>query len=88
MVTQILGAIRMLKVRLNSCLIAHALRLYKFMAWERSFETKVLKVREKELKYQKLNYTMEVSNFFSMSSRAHSHAFKTLFNAIWYVDDS
>ena len=30
------------------------------MAWERSFEKKVLKVRERELKYQKLNYTIEV----------------------------
>lgn len=30
------------------------------MAWERNFEAKVLKVREKELKYQKLNYTVEV----------------------------
>ena len=30
------------------------------MAWERSFEAKVLKVREKELRYQKLNYTIEV----------------------------
>ena len=31
------------------------------MAWERNFEKKILKVREKELKYQKLNYTIEVS---------------------------
>jgi hypothetical protein len=31
------------------------------MAWERSFEAKVLKIREKELKYQQLNYTIEVS---------------------------
>lgn len=30
------------------------------MAWERSFEGRVLKVRDKELKYQKLNYTIEV----------------------------
>ena len=30
------------------------------MAWERSFEARVLKIREKELKYQKLNYTIEV----------------------------
>lgn len=30
------------------------------MAWERNFEAKVLKVREKELKFQKLNYTIEV----------------------------
>ena len=31
------------------------------MAWERNFEKRVLKVRDKELKYQKLNYTIEVS---------------------------
>lgn len=30
------------------------------MAWERSFEARVLKVRERELKYQKLNYIIEV----------------------------
>jgi hypothetical protein len=30
------------------------------MAWERSFEKRVLDVREKELKAQKLNYTIEV----------------------------
>lgn len=30
------------------------------MAWERSFEKRVLTIREKELKYQKLNYTIEV----------------------------
>lgn len=31
------------------------------MAWERSFEARILKVREKELKYQKLNYAIEVT---------------------------
>lgn len=30
------------------------------MAWERSFEKKVLKVRERELKYQKLSYMVEL----------------------------
>lgn len=35
--------------------------MLKFMAWERSFEARVLKVREKELKYQKKNYIIEVS---------------------------
>jgi hypothetical protein len=29
------------------------------MAWERSFEARVIKVREKELRFQKLNYTIE-----------------------------
>ena len=32
----------------------------QFMAWERSFEKRVMKIRAKELKYQKLNYTIEV----------------------------
>ena len=30
------------------------------MAWERSFEARVMKIRAKELKYQKLNYHIEV----------------------------
>jgi len=30
------------------------------MAWERNFEKRVLKIREKELKFQKLNYLIEV----------------------------
>ena len=30
------------------------------MAWERNFEKKILKIRDKELKYQKLNYVIEV----------------------------
>lgn len=30
------------------------------MAWERSFEKRVLKVRERELKYQKLSYMVEL----------------------------
>lgn len=34
--------------------------MLQFMAWERSFEKRVLAIREKELKYQKLNYTIEV----------------------------
>ncbi|CAL1699089.1 unnamed protein product [Somion occarium] len=40
--------------------ILGGIRMLKFMAWERSFESRVLKVRERELKYQKLNYTIEV----------------------------
>ncbi|TFK38174.1 multidrug resistance-associated ABC transporter [Crucibulum laeve] len=39
--------------------ILGGIRMLKFMAWERSFEKRVLKIREKELKYQKLNYTIE-----------------------------
>ena len=34
--------------------------MLKFMAWERNFENRVLKVRNRELKYQQLNYTIEV----------------------------
>jgi hypothetical protein len=34
------------------------------MAWERKFEKRVLRVREKELKFQKLNYIIEVRPFF------------------------
>ncbi|KAH6911449.1 ATP-binding cassette transporter, partial [Coprinopsis sp. MPI-PUGE-AT-0042] len=40
--------------------ILGAIRMLKFMAWERSFEKKVMKIREKELKYQGRRYRMEV----------------------------
>ena len=30
------------------------------MAWERRFEKRILKIRDKELKYQQLNYVIEV----------------------------
>ena len=40
-----------------------AIRMLKFMAWERSFESRVLKVRNRELKYQNLNYTIEVRSY-------------------------
>ncbi|KAJ7126233.1 P-loop containing nucleoside triphosphate hydrolase protein [Mycena epipterygia] len=40
--------------------ILGGIRMLKFMAWERSFEARVIKVREKELKFQRLNYTIEV----------------------------
>ncbi len=33
------------------------------MAWERNFEKWVLKIREKELKFQRLNYLIEVRSF-------------------------
>ncbi|TDL21435.1 ATP-binding cassette transporter [Rickenella mellea] len=36
-----------------------AIRMLKFMAWERSFEKRVLVIREKELKYQRINYIIE-----------------------------
>jgi len=34
------------------------------MAWERNFEKRVLQIREKELKFQKLNYIIEVRSSF------------------------
>ncbi|KAJ7717035.1 multidrug resistance-associated ABC transporter [Mycena metata] len=40
--------------------ILGGIRMLKFMAWERSFEKRVLVVRAKELRFQKLNYTIEV----------------------------
>lgn len=40
--------------------ILGAIRMLKFMAWERNFEKRVLGVREKELKFQRLNYIIEV----------------------------
>ncbi|KAL0069231.1 hypothetical protein AAF712_003594 [Marasmius tenuissimus] len=39
--------------------ILGGIRMLKFMAWERNFETRVMKIRARELKYQKLNYTIE-----------------------------
>ncbi|KII87771.1 hypothetical protein PLICRDRAFT_92667 [Plicaturopsis crispa FD-325 SS-3] len=39
--------------------ILGGIRMLKFMAWERSFEKRVLEIRKKELKYQKLNYLIE-----------------------------
>ncbi|KAJ7824278.1 multidrug resistance-associated ABC transporter [Mycena leptocephala] len=35
------------------------IRMLKFMAWERSFETWIMKIRANELKYQRLNYIIE-----------------------------
>jgi hypothetical protein len=35
------------------------------MAWERNFEKRVLKIREKELEFQKLNYLIEVRSSIS-----------------------
>jgi ABC-type bacteriocin/lantibiotic exporter with double-glycine peptidase domain len=38
-----------------------AIRMIKFMAWERKFEERVNKTRTKELKYLRRNYIIEVS---------------------------
>ncbi|KAH8810334.1 multidrug resistance-associated ABC transporter [Flagelloscypha sp. PMI_526] len=49
--------------------ILGAIRMLKFMAWERSFENRVLKIRDEELKYQKLNYNIETMfNFVSATT--------------------
>jgi len=40
--------------------ILGGIRMLKFMAWERSFEARVMKIRAKELRYQKLSYHIEV----------------------------
>ncbi|KAJ7025509.1 multidrug resistance-associated ABC transporter [Mycena alexandri] len=34
------------------------IRMLKFMAWERSFEAKIMKIRATELKYQRLTFTI------------------------------
>ena len=53
------------------------------MAWERNFEKRVLKIREKELKYQKLNYTIEVCLVLFFLCRFSDSDSQTLWNAIW-----
>ena len=45
---------------LNLKQVLGGIRMLKFMAWERSFEDRILNVRKRELKYQKLNYTIQV----------------------------
>ena len=42
--------------------------MLKFMAWERNFEERVLKVRDRELKYQQLNYAIEVRSLYLLST--------------------
>lgn len=68
------------------------MRMIKFMAWERSFEKRVLKIREKELKYQKLNYTVEVCYPYRLARITLVPNFlppnQTLWNGIWYVNDT
>ncbi|CCM00229.1 uncharacterized protein FIBRA_02257 [Fibroporia radiculosa] len=40
--------------------ILGGIRMLKFMAWERSFEERVMKIRARELKFQRLNYNIEI----------------------------
>ena len=42
--------------------ILGGIRMLKFMAWERSFESRVHKVRRKELEHQRRNYHIEVGH--------------------------
>lgn len=61
LMNEILGAIRMLKVSVQFAVSINISRSrLQFMAWERSFEKKVLKIREKELHFQRRNYIIEV----------------------------
>ena len=48
------------------------------MDWERSFEERVLKVRETELRYQRLNYLLEVCFIEITLPDTHLTAFKEL----------
>ena len=41
------------------------------MAWERRFEERVLKIRTRELKYQRLNYTIEVVSSLLLAQAPH-----------------
>ncbi|SRR6266702_706752 len=38
------------------------------MAWERNFEKRVLNIREKELKFQRLNYIIEVRSLMMLKA--------------------
>lgn len=48
--------------------ILGGIRMLKFMAWERNFESRVHKVRQKELRYQRMNYHIEVGSLFGYDS--------------------
>ena len=93
LMNEVLGAIRMLKVR---CCVFFPVRRYsdthyyavilQFMAWERSFEARVLKVREKELRYQRLNFLLEVCCYsaYKVRRRIDVTLLQNAFNFIWY----
>jgi hypothetical protein len=67
-----LGGIRMLKVTFHKYFLSKLVFINsQFMAWERSFEKRVMKVRERELKYQKMNYRIEARNLPSRSTTEH-----------------
>jgi len=59
------------------------------MAWERNFEKRVLQIREKELKFQRLNYIIEVCSPFPRRLKEEMNqtrpSVKVLWNGIWLV---
>ncbi|KAJ2928555.1 hypothetical protein H1R20_g8545, partial [Candolleomyces eurysporus] len=64
--------------------ILGSIRMLKFMAWERSFEKRVLAIRQRELRFQKLHYTIEVSIFPTVPGATWVLIkLQTLWNAIW-----
>jgi len=64
--------------------ILGGIRMLKFMAWERSFESRVHNVRRKELKYQSRNYYIEVNDLpGKYGICVLTITFQVLFNAIW-----
>ena len=58
------------------------------MAWERSFEKRIVKIREKELNYLKLNYVIEVLLFkFPLSTfadEAFGNRVSGILFGLWY----
>ncbi|KAJ7846225.1 multidrug resistance-associated ABC transporter [Mycena olivaceomarginata] len=49
----------LMKARGRARSVLGGIRMFKFMAWERSFEVRIMKIRTKELEYQRLNYIIE-----------------------------
>lgn len=64
LMNEILAGIRMLKVFIRLRCLHMLIDVLQFMAWERSFEKRVLKIREKELYFQRRNYIIEVSSLY------------------------
>lgn len=56
------------------------------MAWERRFEAKVHELRQRELKYQRLSYHVQMrdTDFQLLSNNNKGHR-QLFFNTIWYV---
>jgi hypothetical protein len=52
------------------------------MAWERSFEARIMQVRAKELKYQRLHYIIQVELSLDLSAALLTF-YKTLLSSFW-----